>query len=344
MSGIRLYLDRGPGEARGVVVVGGRPERLMIERSDASDAGRLGARSIARVSRIDRASTSAFVEMADGADAVLALAGPSLRLAEGAKIEVAAEARRGKSALVRLVGAGEGATRLLSPTPTLRDRLGGHAPGEPIIEGLEARLIADEAEAEVLANEHPLAGGGSLAIEPTRALVAVDVDLGAMTGDPRRARRANLTAIAETARLLRLKALGGLVAIDLVGKGHDGEALSSAAKAAFAADEPGVSIGPVNRFGVMILAKPWRDRPVREILCEPTGDVSVQTTGLRLLRALEREGWADRGARLIGRCSPRAAAVASAYMGELSSRLGARFAIEPDPGLPDDVFEVRIAR
>ena len=38
--------------------------------------------------------------------------------------------------------------------------------------------MADAAEDEVLAIEHPLPGGGSLAVEQTRALTAVDIDLG----------------------------------------------------------------------------------------------------------------------------------------------------------------------
>jgi Ribonuclease G/E len=306
----------------------------------------LGARSIARARRIDRASAGAFMDLGGGIEAVLALTDPAAGLAEGAvvEVEVTAEPRRGKSAVVRLIGPGEGPPRLSAAAPPLVEQLRGYAPGEDIAEGLEARLIADEAEAEALASEHPLPGGGSLAVEPTRALTAIDVDLGAGAGDARQAaRRANLAAISAAARLLRLKALGGLVAIDLVGKGHDGEALSAAAKTAFAPDGPGVSIGPVNRFGLMILAKPWRHRPVRDILCGADGGASATTTGCRLLRALEREGWSDRGARLVGRCSPATAVAAHAYMGELSDRLGARFAIEPDPRLADDAFEIATA-
>ena len=137
--------------------------------------------------------------------------------------------------------------------------------------------------------------------------------------------------------------MGGLIAIDLIGKGHDGAALSAAAEAAFAPDQPGVSIGAINRFGLMSLVKPWRERPLREILCGPDGRPTPATTALRLLRALEREGWADRGARLIGRCSPAAALAAGEHMGDLTGRIGARFAVEPDPGMGDDCFETRTA-
>src|SRR5205823_3914164 len=81
---------------------------------------------------------------------------------------------------------------------------------------------------------HPLPGGGALAVEPTRALTAIDVDLGDRKGaDAKRlTRAANLAAIELAARLLRLKSLGGIVVIDLVGRGHDAKALLAAARLA----------------------------------------------------------------------------------------------------------------
>ena len=60
-------------------------------------------------------------------------------------------------------------------------------------------------------------GGGDIAIEPTRALTAIDVDLSDRKGgDAKRVtRQANLAALGMAARLLRLKGLGGIVVIDL---------------------------------------------------------------------------------------------------------------------------------
>jgi Ribonuclease G/E len=343
MSARRLYLDRAPGESRGAVFLDDRPERLIIARTGDPPVQALGAAVVSRVRRIERAIASAFLDLGEGPEAVLALTGPAARLAEGAAIEVeiTAEARAGKGALVRLVGLAEGPPRLLRPGPGLPERLAAAAPGVAIAEGREASEAADEAEAAALAIDHPLPGGGSIAIEPTRALVAVDVDFGARGGgDARRAARSlNRLAIEHAARLVRLKGLGGLVVIDLVGAGHDGEALAAAAKAAFAPDQPGVSIGPISRFGLMQIARPWRERPARDVLCGEDGRASPTTTALRLLRALEREGRADGGARLVGRCAPQAAAAASPYISELAGRIGARFEIRPDAGLAPDQYE-----
>lgn len=62
--------------------------------------------------------------------------------------------------------------------------------------------------------EAPLPGGGSLVIEPTRALVAVDVNTGADTSLAA-GLKANFAAARDLPRQLRLRGLGGQVVIDL---------------------------------------------------------------------------------------------------------------------------------
>ena len=99
MSGARrLYLDTGPGETRGVVTLDGRPERLLIERGDEIAVQATGAVVVARVRRIERGFGSAFLDLGEGPDAVLALSGDAAKLAQGAsvEIEITAAARRGK--------------------------------------------------------------------------------------------------------------------------------------------------------------------------------------------------------------------------------------------------------
>jgi Ribonuclease G/E len=338
-----LFLDDAPGERRGVVMLDGRPERLVISRSDDIPAQQPGARSVGRLRRIDRALACGFVDLGEGPEAVLPLTGPARGLAEGAavEVEVISQARWDKGAVVRLAGPAEGAPRLLEPAPPLDRTLERIAPGRPIATGAAAREAADLAEDAVLAVEHALPGGGVIAIEPTRALTAIDVDLAATAGDARQAaRRANLAAIAEAARLLRLKSLGGLVVFDLVGARHDGEAIAQAARTAFEPDQPGVSIGPVSRLGLFQMALPRRGRPVRETLVGADGRLTSATVALRVLRGLEREGRADGGARLLARCAPAAAAAASPYVSDLVNRIGRRFEIRPEPGFAHDQIQI----
>ena len=333
------FLDVGIGEARGVVLLDGRPERVIIERDGEAACQRLGARSVTRVRRVDSNLGIAFLAMPEGPDAIA----PAGRRVEGQaiEVEVASESRPDKGAAVTPIAPAEGEPRLTKAAPALIERLKAWSGSGPL-GGDGAREAADEAEEAALATEHALPGGGRISIEPTRALVAVDVDIADRKGGDARqlAKRTNLLAVTETARLLRLKGLSGLVVIDLVGKGHDGTALSAAARVAFAADEPGVSIGPISRFGLFELSIPHRSRPVAEVLLDERGELSALTVALRLVRALEREGRADPGARLLARCSPDVAQAFAPYMSALTERLGARVEIRPDPAFNRSRFEV----
>ncbi|HEX5379912.1 MAG TPA: ribonuclease E/G, partial [Phenylobacterium sp.] len=261
MSERKFFLDRGIGEDRGVVLLDGRPERLLIAREETASTTQVGARLAARVRKVEPAFASAFLDLGDGQEALLAFR-PDARPVEGQmlEIEIRSEPREGKLATARAIGPAEGAPRLLQPAPGLAEQLAAMAREARVVEGRDARDAADRAEAEALETIHALPGGGTLAVEPTRALVAIDVDLGERKGqDAKRiTRQANLAALGVAARLLRLKGLGGIVVIDLVGRGHDGNALMTAARAAFAPDNPGVSIGPVGRFGTMELSIPRR--------------------------------------------------------------------------------------
>jgi hypothetical protein len=333
MTRRRLYLDDAPGERRGVVTLDGLPERLLIARFDDLAVQQPGARVAARVRRVEPSLKIAFLDLGEGPDAVLSLAGPTAKtMHEGAWLEVrlVSAARAGKGGAVRLLGPTDGPSRLIEPAPAIQARLQGFAPDVAIIGGAEAREAADLAEDAALTVEHLLPSGGRIFIEPTQALTAVDVDLASTGGDPRRAQvRANTEALAATARLLRLKGLAGLVAIDLAGKGHDGAALSALAKAAFAPDGDGVSIGPISRFGVLELVAPRTTPPVTDRLLEADGRVSATTMALRLLRHVERA--AGPGQIVEAKCAPDVAQIAERLAPELARRIGPRFHIRSDP-------------
>ena len=81
-----------------------------------------------------------------------------------------------------------------------------------------------------------LEAGGHMAIEPTRALVAVDVNTGADTS-PAAALKANVAAARDLPRQLRLRGLGGQVVVDFAPMPkRDRHILDQVLKAAFKAD------------------------------------------------------------------------------------------------------------
>jgi hypothetical protein len=344
MTERRLYLDRGAGETRGVVALDGRPERLIIVRDGDLPAQALGARVAARVRSLQRAQGLAFLDLGQGPDAVLNLTPETGRLSQGAwlEVEIKSEARGGKGATARLLGHTGGPCRVLAPGPSLEDRLMAAAPDAEIETGARARAMADVTQDEALETVFALPAGGSMAVETTRALTAVDVDIGARPGSDskRTTRSANLAALGEAARILRLKGLGGLVVIDLAGRGHDGPVLLAAARAAFAPDNPGVALGPVSRFGTLELTIPRRARPALEILIGEGGAPSAMTSAMALIRALEREAEADGGGRFEGRASRGVAEAAAAALGTLTARVGARLSIRGEPDRPNSAYEV----
>jgi Ribonuclease G/E len=346
MSERRIFLDRGIGETRGVVMLDGRPERLILRRDDEDLRLALGARLVARVASVEPAIATAFLDLGAGLEAILPFK-PDARPVRGAamEVEIRSEPRIGKLAVARETGAGQGTPRLLQPPPEVAEILTAIVRDTTPVEGREARARADEAEADALETIHRLPGGGDIAIESTRALTSIDVDLGERKGqDAKRVtRQANLAAIAEGARLLRLKGLGGLVILDLVGRGHDGNALLAAARLAFGPDNPGVAIGPVGRFGTMELSIPRRTRPLSEYLQQAGGALSDRALAQRLIRRLETEGAAQPGARLAAVCAPSVAKAAEPLVRMLAERMGARFTVTSDPARARDRLDVSAA-
>lgn len=80
-----------------------------------------------------------------------------------------------------------------------------------------ARALADQdvwEAVEALRRPFVPLGAGGLYIEPTRALVAVDVNTGADTS-PAAALKANIAAMRELPRQLRLRGLGGQIVVDM---------------------------------------------------------------------------------------------------------------------------------
>jgi len=344
MSERRAYLYKGVGETVGVVTLDGRPERLMVSWPDDDVLDQDGVRGVARIRRIEKAFASAFVQLPGGQDVLLPLRPDMPRLVEGGlvEIEIRTASRRGKSAVARFIAEGEGEPRILEPALTVEQLLRLHVKSGSPTTGPAALEAVEAAEAEALETVFALAGGGDISIEPTRALVAVDVDLGSREGaDAKRAaRQANMAALGLAARILRLKGLGGIVVFDLVGRGHDGQALTTAARNAFAPDNPGVAIGAISRFGTLEMTVPRRGAPILDRLLDADGRALPEAVARRLARALEREGRADPGGRFSARCAPSVAEAFAPLDAALADRLGRRFAVLAVEGWPVDRLEV----
>lgn len=113
--------------------------------------------------------------------------------------------------------------------------------------------------AAALAPEAPLPGGGSMVIEPTRALVAVDVNTGADTS-PAAGLKANIAAARDLPRQLRLRGLGGQVTVDFAPMPKKERAvLEQVLRGAFRADGSETSLAGWTPLGLYELQRK-RDR------------------------------------------------------------------------------------
>lgn len=333
MTDVEVFLDEMPGETRGMVARGGRFHHLLIHRDSDPAQHRLGARSVGRIAGIEPSLNAAFVDLgADPPFGFLPL-GRQSRLTEGQKVEVlvTAEPRERKGPTLKLLGDGAGEPRLVTPGPSVAERLAELVPGAEVLTGVPAIQAAWDAEEEALGGGDFFADSGvDLAVQRTRALIAVDIDyVGAPGRDARRGRAsANLIGIQQAARLISLKRWGGLVAIDLVGSGHDGDAITTAARRAFAGDQ--VAFGPVSRFGVLQLSMPWRETPVEEVLNDGFGRPTVETRALHIVRHLHHAQLSDRSVpQFVARCAPEEAAIAAPLVG----RLGPRGLVQADSAI-----------
>lgn len=133
-------------------------------------------------------------------------------------------------------------------------------------EGALAAHGVEEMIDAILAPGVRLPGGGTMLIEPTRALVAVDVNTGADTS-PAAGLKANVAAARELPRQLRLRGLGGQIAVDFAPMPkRDRAALEQQLRAAFRAEGIETSLAGWTPLGLYELQRKRERMPLTEVL------------------------------------------------------------------------------
>ncbi len=182
-----------------------------------------------------------------------------------AAAEIAALRRRW-DALATAAATGPAARLLAEPGAAgIARREWRDRPDEPASE--RAGALADagvwEAVAELLRPAVAL-GAGSMTIEATRALVAVDVNTGA-DRSPAAALKTNLAAARELPRQLRLRGLGGQIAIDFAPLGkRERPHVEAALRAALRADGIETTLAGWTPLGHLELLRKRARRPLSE--------------------------------------------------------------------------------
>ncbi|MBU0680374.1 MAG: Rne/Rng family ribonuclease [Proteobacteria bacterium] len=144
-----------------------------------------------------------------------------------------------------------------------------------------------------------LPSGGSIVINPTEALVAIDVNSGRTSKDKNFEKTiflANMEAADELARQLRLRDLGGLIVVDFIDM-RDKKNIREVEKRlnnAMKKDKAKVDTSRISKFGLMQISRQRLGPPIQKgnyIICEHCqghGMVkSVETTALALMRRIQ---------------------------------------------------------
>ena len=218
-------------------------------------------------------------------------------------------------------------------------------------EALFEHFGVEEAIEEALGARVELPSGGSLIIEETAALTAVDVNLGGAAharGGAETALAANLEAAGEIARQLRLRAIGGLIVIDFLHMTRDGHRrqVSEALATALAGDRDASGPRGFTALGLVEMTRRHTRPPLAGLLCEPCGTCgrghvpSVETVALAAARAVLRQARGLSGAGLEVICAPDVAEALGVLAGALADAAGEAVELSADADRARDSFEV----
>ncbi|WP_347506759.1 ribonuclease E [Pseudomonas anguilliseptica] len=208
--------------------------------------------------------------------------------------------------------------------------------------------------------EVKLPSGGSIVIDPTEALVSIDINSARATKGSdieETALQTNLEAAEEIARQLRLRDIGGLIVIDFIDMtpAKNQRAVEEKVRESLEADRARVQVGRISRFGLLEMSR----QRLRPSLGETSGIVcprcngqgiirDVESLSLAILRLIEEEALKDRTAEVRAQVPiPVAAFLLNEKRNSITKtelRTRARIVIIPNDHLETPHFEVQRIR
>jgi ribonuclease G len=204
-----------------------------------------------------------------------------------------------------------------------------------------------------------LKSGGYLVINPTEALVAIDVNTGRYVGKKSSGRledtivKTNLEAVKEIVRQIRLRDLGGIIVLDLIDmeeKKNRQRVFQEVEKELRKDRSPSKAL-QVSDFGLVIVTRKRVKQSLERQLTEPcpycSGSGSIKSSAticFEILTELKKIGGDLDGQGVLLRVNPDIARALkeeeSAVMRELQQVLGRPVTIRPDAHLHHEQFDV----
>ncbi|MEL6686437.1 MAG: ribonuclease E/G [Pseudomonadota bacterium] len=290
----RVVIEEAIGETRAAVYEGRKLVELHLDRWSDFNKPRIGEQWCGQVKAIDPSIGGMWVDLGKGPDALLSFKGQKdmPRLTEGERVDliIAKEAIAEKGPVVRYAGPPSkekpGSVKLLSLIERLQKRFEGLTVAEAPVGAI------DDATERVLA----IPGGGTLTIDQTQALIAIDIDKGGAST----VMDCSVAAAKLVMAQLRLRGLGGLVVIDFpnLRQPKQRSTIIRIMEELAEADPASVRVAPFSRFGVVEMTRgqdgPSLDAQMNDRFGQPT----PETQSIRALRRLEREAKASAGAKM----------------------------------------------
>jgi ribonuclease E len=205
-----------------------------------------------------------------------------------------------------------------------------------------------------------LPSGGSIVIDPTEALVSIDINSARATKGSdieQTALQTNLEAADEVARQLRLRDMGGLIVIDFIdmSANRNQRAVENRIREALEVDRARIQVGRISRFGLLEMSR----QRLRPSLGETSGMVCPRCTGqgtirdtkslaLAILRLIQEEAAKER----TGEVQAIVPVDVSTFLlnekradiNEIESSTGVRTVVVASPYMDTPHFEVRRLR
>lgn len=214
--------------------------------------------------------------------------------------------------------------------------------------------------AEISETQVTLPSGGYLVINPTEALVSIDVNSGKATKErhiEETALKTNLETATEVARQLRLRDLGGLIVIDFIDMENrrNNAKVERKMRDALSGDRARIQMGRISSFGLMELSRQRLNPSLAESQsevckhCNGTGRVRTSdATAIIVLRGIEEEGIKGRAAQLIIHVSNDVAQYIlnskRKNLTDLESRYNLTVLIRADDSVGGDGFRIEVSK